>query len=433
MRAMGRSLTGLLVALLALAAATPALAQSTTRQRLDNGLLVLIRENPVAPVVAISLMIEMGTRWETPENAGISNFVQSVMVKGTTKRGGGELAEAVAALGGKLGALGDVDYSEIQASALARFWRELLGLTAELALSPALLPVEVDNERELLLSRVQKRRDSPNNRAFDQLYASVFGRHPYGLPILGTEESLKRIDHAAIVERYRVFYRPERMKLSISGQVKAPEVLAEVRRLFGGMSAGTRAPDPTLTAAVPATRRIVIEQPAQQAQILVGGIAPRIADPDYAAAKVLTTVLGGGMAGRLFSELRDKQALAYTASAYLDPMRDPSVLIVYLGTAPDSASRAEEALRKEIERIRTERVSAEELRRAKGYLLGNYEMDRRTNGRLAWYLSFYEVESVGQGFADRYRQAVESVTAEAVQRAAQAYLTNVTMVVLLPK
>jgi predicted Zn-dependent peptidase len=433
MRPTTRTLTGLIAGLVAIAVAAPALAQSTTRQRLDNGLLVLIRENPVAPVVAISLMVEMGTRWERPDNAGISNFVHSVMVKGTTKRTGGDLAEAVAALGGKLGALGDVDYSEIQASALARFWRELLELTAELALSPALLPVEVDNERELLLSRVQKRRDSPNNRAFDQLYATLFGAHPYALPILGTQESLKRIDHAAIVERYRTFYRPERMKLAISGQVKAADVLAEVRRLFGGMSAGTRAPDPTVPAAVAATHRVVVEQPAQQAQILVAGLAPRIADPDYAAVKVLATVLGGGMAGRLFAELRDKQALAYTASAFFDPVRDPGALILYLGTAPNNAARAEEALRKEIERVRSEPVGAEELRRAKGYLLGNYEMNRRTNDRQAWSLAFYEIEAVGQGYPDRYRRAVEAVTSDDVLRAARAYLTTVTTVVLRPK
>ena len=433
MRVTMRVLTGLIAGLVAVAVAGPAMAQSTTRQRLDNGLLVLIRENPVAPVVAISLMVEMGTRWERPDNAGISHFVHAVMVKGTTKRSGGELAEAVASLGGKIGAAGDVDYSEIQASALARFWRELLELTAELALSPALLPVEVDNEREFLLSRVQKRRDSPNNRAFDQLYATLYGAHPYAQPILGTPESLKRIDHAAIVERYRTFYRPERMKLAISGQVKADEVLAEVRRLFGGMSAGARAPDAPLPAPVAATHRIIVEQPAQQVQILVAGLAPRIADADFAAVKVLATVLGGGMAGRLFAELRDKQALAYTASAFFDPVRDPGALILYLGTAPDNAARAEEALRKEIERVRSEPVGAEELRRAKGYLLGNYEMNRRTNDRQAWSLAFHEIESVGQGYPDRYRRAVEAVTPDDVLRAARAYLTTVTTVVLRPK
>jgi predicted Zn-dependent peptidase len=430
---MRHALTGLGAVLLSLAAAMSAAAQSTTQQRLDNGLLVLVRENPLAPVVAISLMIEMGTRWESPENAGISNFAHAVMVKGTTKRGGGEMAEAVALLGGQISASGDVDYSEIRASALARFWRQLLGLTAELALSPTLLPAEVDKEREWLLSRVQKRRDSPNNRAFDELYAALYGTHPYALPILGTPDSLKRVDHAAIVAWYRRFYRPERMKLAVSGQVKASEVIAEARQLFGALPAGGSVADAPIPPPTSTERRIDVEQPAQQAQIVLAGLAPRLSDRDHAAVKVLANVLGGGMAGRLFAELRDRQALAYTASAYYDPVREPGALILYLGTAPDNATRAEEALRKEIGRIRSEPVGAEELARAKGYLLGNYTMDRRTNGRLAWYLAFYEIEGIGQKFPDQYRRAVEAVTPADVLRVARTYLATPTTVVLRPK
>jgi predicted Zn-dependent peptidase len=427
---MSRALVALL---LVLAVAGSAAAQAVTQERLDNGLLVLVRENPLAPVVAISLMVEMGTRWESAENAGISNFVHAVMVKGTTKRGGGEMAEAVALLGGKISASGDVDYSEVKTDGLARFWRDLLGLTAELALSPALKAEEVDTERDLLLSRAQKRRDSPNNRAFDELYAALYGAHPYGLPILGTEESLKRIDHPAIVAWYRRFYRPERMKLAVSGQVKAAEVIAEARKLFGAPATGSGVADTPIPPPTSAGRRITIEQPAQQAQIVVAGLAPRISDRDHAAVKVLANVLGGGMAGRLFAELRDKQALAYTASAYYDPVREPGALILYLGTAPENTARAEAALGKEIERIRSEPVGADELARAKGYLLGNYTMDRRTNGRLAWYLAFYEIEGVGPKFPDRYRRAIEAVTPADVLRVARAYLANPTSVVLGPK
>jgi predicted Zn-dependent peptidase len=426
-------LAGLFLLLLAAASAAPAAAQSTVHERLDNGLLVLVRENPLAPVVAISLMVQMGTRWESAENAGISNFVHAVMVKGTTKRGGGELAETVALLGGKISASGDVDYSEVRSSALSRFWRELLELTAELALSPALRPEEVDNERDWLLSRVQKRRDSPNNRAFDELYATLYGAHPYGLSILGTSESLKRIDHAAVVGWYRRFYRAGRMKLAVSGQVKASEVVAEARRLFGAMPGGGDAGDPAIPPPVAGSRRVTVEQPAQQAQIVVGGLAPRLSERDHAAVKVLANVLGGGMAGRLFAELRDKQALAYAASAFYDPTREPGALILYLGTAPDNVTRAEAALRQEIERIRSEPVGTEELARAKGYLLGNYTMDRRTNGRLAWYLAFYEVEGVGQKFPEEYRRAVEAVTPADVLRVARTYLGTTVTVVLRPK
>ena len=423
----------LALALLAIGILGAPAAAQTTRERLDNGLTVIVRENPVAPVVAVSLLVKTGTWWETPSNNGISNFVHAVMVRGTTKRSGAALAEAIAALGGKISASGEVDYSEIRASALSRFWRELLGFTAELALTPKLAPGELDGERDWIIGRIQKRRDSAPSRAFDEFFATLYGPHPYSLQVLGTPESLRRVDYPTLVGWYRRVYRPQQMTLAVSGQVSAVEVLAEARRLFGELPRGgetTEAARPT--PANPGTRR-VIEQAAQQTQILAGGLAPSLSQPDHAAVKVLSTILGGGMAGRLFVELRDKRGLAYTAASYYDPVRDPGALILYLGTAPENAAKAEEGLRREIDRIRTDPVSDDELRRAKGYLLGRYTMDRRTNEREAWYLAFYEVEGVGQDYSERYRKAVETVTPADVLRVAKQYLEKVTTVVLRPR
>jgi zinc protease len=425
------------VLLIVLAAPAPAVTQSADevrRTRLPNGLQVIVRHSDVAPVVALSLMVRMGTRWETPETAGLSNFVHAVMVKGTTRRSGSDLAETVAGLGGKLSASGEVDYSEIRASALSRFWRELLGLTAELALEPKLAPEEVDRERAFVLSRVQRRRDNAPSRAFDEFYALLYGPHPYGLPTLGTPESLARFDHAAVVARYRAFYRPDRMVLAVSGQVPVDEVLAEAQRLFGAMpaerSANLDTPHPP---PVSAGQRRVIEQAAQQTQILVGGLAPPLDHPDHAAVKVLSTVLGGGMAGRLFVELRDKRALAYTATAFYEPVKEPGALILYLGTTPQTAAQAEQALLAEVTRIKRDPVSEADLTRAKGYLLGRYAMDRRTSERLAWYLAFYDVEAVATDYPERYRAAVQAVTAADVQRVARAYLATPVTVVLGPR
>ena len=434
---LGRWLAVALVAVTLLATSRPAPAQSTAEDvrgtRLDNGLTVIVRENPVAPVVAIALLVRMGSRWETAANAGISNFVHAVMVKGTARRGGGELAEAVATLGGKISASGDVDYSGIQTTGLARFWRELLELTAELALQPRLAPEEVDRERDWLLSRVQRRHDNAASRAFDELYAAVYRTHPYALPSLGTPESLGRIDHRALVAWYQAFYRPERMTLAVSGQVSSSEVIAEARRLFGPMAGAARPPDPALAPPRAPGGRAVVEAPAQQAQILVGGLAPALDHPDHAPVKVLSTILGGGMAGRLFVELRDRSALAYTAASYYDPVREPGLLVLYLGTAPENRARAEQALMREVQKILDVPVEADELARAKGYLLGRYAMDRRTNERLAWYLAFYEVQGVGRGYPDRFRQSVEAVTAADVQRVARAYLTTLTTIILGPR
>jgi len=177
----------------------------------------------------------------------------------------------------------------------------------------------------------------------------------------------------------------------------------------------------------------VIEQAAQQTQILVGGLAPPLDHPDHAAVKVLSSVLGGGMAGRLFVELRDKRALAYTATALYEPVKEPGVLVLYLGTTPETAAQAEQALLAEVARVKGEPVPAEELARAKSYLLGRYAMDRRTSERLAWYLAFYDVEGVGAEYPERYRRAVQAVTAADVQRAATTYLAAPVTLVLGPR
>ena len=144
------------------------------------------------------------------------------------------------------------------------------------------------------------------------------------------------------------------MTLAVSGQVSSGEVIAEARRLFGSMPGAAQPPDPAL--APPASRggRVPVEAPAQQTQIVVGGLAPALDQPDHAAVKVLSTILGGGMAGRLFAQLRDRRALAYTAASYYEAVREPGLLVLYLGTAPESAARAEQALRDEVQKMEAE-------------------------------------------------------------------------------
>jgi predicted Zn-dependent peptidase len=218
----------------------------------------------------------------------------------------------------------------------------------------------------------------------------------------------------------------------VSGRVRASEIQAQVEKRFGGMPAGARpvltpAPLPPMTAS-----REVLEVPGAQAQILAGGHAPSMTEPDHAAVKVLGAILGGGLAARFFSELRDKQGLAYTTGTQ-EPMRvDPGYFLAILGTAPANVERAEAALREQLQRIQREPVSADELRVAKAYLLGTLAMDRRTNARQAWYLSSLEQAGVGYEFLDRYTAQVRAATAADLQRVAQRYLATVRTVVVRP-
>jgi len=402
-------------------AAQPA---GVSRTRLANGFTLLVRENPTAPVVAVSLAVRMGTRWETPETAGISNFLQLMVVRGTTTRSGLQIVEDADRLGGKLDALGEVDSSQIEATALSRNWAALLELVADIALRPSIPDGLVEPVKQFLLRQIRNRSEQPYTVAFDTLLQVLYGRHPYAWNPLGRRESLEGVDRAALLAHYRRHYVPGGMVLVVSGQVRTPAVIAEVERLFGAVPPGQAANPQAVQPPAAEATRTVREVPGAQAQVLMGALAPPLTHPDYPAVKVLSALLGGGMAGRFFSELRDKQALAYSTSALYPSLVDGGYFVAQLGTAPENRERAEAALRKELDRIRREPPAAEELRVAKAYLLGQFAMDRRTNARQAWYLTSFELAGVGHEFADRYTAAVRAVTPADVQRVARTYLAT---------
>ena len=403
-----------------------------TRTRLPNGMMLLVRENPSAPVVAASLIVRMGTRWETYQTAGLSNFLQLMVVRGTTTMDGTRIVETADRMGGTIEAYGEADNAEIAATALDRYWKEMLALVADVTLRPSLPDGTVGAVRDFLARQVRNRGDKPYDVALDTLLAKTFGSNPYGWDAIGRRESLERAGRPALIEHYQRHYVPGGLVLAVSGNVKAAEVRAEVERLFGAMPAGPVPAPEQVPPAARAAEREVLTVPGAQAQIFMGGLAPAMTEPDFAAMKLVSTVLGGGMAGRFFSELRDKQGLAYTTGTQ-QPMRvDPGYFLAILGTAPGNVERAEAALREQLQRIQREPVSADELRVAKAYLLGTLAMDRRTNARQAWYLASLEQAGVGYEFLDRYTAQVRAATAADLQRVAQRYLATVRTVVVRP-
>jgi zinc protease len=298
-------------------------------------------------------------------------------------------------------------------------------------LRPTLPNEEVERERRLIQSALQTRGDTPFQRAFDALLLDLYGEHPYAWPSTGRRESIERIDRGALHAHYAAIYRPDRMVLAVSGHVPGDRVLRAAERLFRTTPAAATAVTTRPGTATPHGNRRVVERPVQQAQVLVGYLGPSLTEPDYPAVRVLATVLGGGMSGRLFTELRDKRGLAYSVGALSAFRTGPSV-VTYMGTAPANAEAAEAGVLAEIERIRGEAVSERELTRAKNFLLGNLAMDRRTSARHAWYLAFFEVVGAGWDFPERFTRAVEAVTVADVTRVAARYLTRPTVVVLQP-
>jgi predicted Zn-dependent peptidase len=427
--------------LLTLAVALPLLLPATvfaqtagvTRSRLPNGLTVIVRENAAAPVVACSLLVKMGTRSETPDTAGISNMLQIMLVRGTETMNGEQIAAAADRMGGSIDAYGDADYSEIAATALARNWRPMLELVSDVALRPTVPDGTLRGVRDFLLRQIRNRGDKPFDVAVDRTRAALFGAsHPYAWDPGGRRESVERLTRDALLAHYRRHYVPERIVLAVSGDVKGAEVLAQVQRLFGALPAG-KAQAPPLPAPPPASAgREVFTVPGAQAQIFMAALAPPLTHPDYPALKVMTAILGGGMASRFFSDLRDRQALAYSTGALYPPRLDTSGFVATLGTAPANVPKAEAALKEHLARIQNEPASADEVAVARSYVVGSQAMDRRTNARQAWHLAAAELSGVGHEFFDVYAANVRKVTPADVQRVARTYLGVLRTVIVQP-
>lgn len=413
-------------------AAEAAAPPPVIRQVLPNGLTVLVRSDPSVGVVAASLQVRAGSLFETADTVGITNFLHRVMIRGTKRHNAVQLTEAIEDVGGSLDASGDVEYGEVRGIALARSWEPLLRLMAEVSLQPTLPPEEIERERRLIQSALQTRGDTPFQRALDSVLHDLYGAHPYAWPSAGRRESIERISRADLEAHYTAIYRPDRMVLAVSGNVPGDKVVRLAERLFRDMARPTAPVPVKAVEATPRAERRLVERPVQQAQVLVAYLGPPLVEPDYAAVRVLGTVLGGGMSGRLFRELRDRRGLAYSVGMLGSFRTGPSFLVAYLGTAPPNAEAAEAGVLAEIERVRGEDVTERELARAKAFLLGNLAMDRRTSARHAWYMAFFEVVGAGWDFPERYARAVEAVTVADVARVAQRYLTRPTVLVLQP-
>jgi len=417
-----------------LPASAPAEMAGVTRTKLPNGLTVIVRENAAAPIVAYSLLVKMGTRNETTDNAGISNMLQLMLVRGTEKMSGEQIAATADRLGGSIDAYGDADYSEITATALSRNWQPMLEMVADVAIRPTLPDGTVAAVRDFMVRQIRNRGEKPYDVASDQMRIALFGpRHPYAWDPIGLSESVQRLHRDALLAWYRRQYVPAAMVLAVSGDVKSADVMPQAQRLFGGMPAG-KADAPTVPAppAMAATRE-VFKVPGAQAQIFMGALAPALTHADYPALKVVSAILGGGMASRFFSELRDQQALAYATAALYPGRLDTSSFTAILGTGPANAQKAEEALKAQLRRIQTEPATEQEVAVARSYVVGTQAMDRRTNARQAWYLAAAELAGVGPEYFDTYVAAVKKVTPADVTRVAKQYLGVVRTVIVQPE
>lgn len=392
---------------------------------LPNGMVLLVRRDPSVPVVAMRAVWRGGQRAEDASTAGASTLLARMITRGCGTLGATEVADRIDRLGGSLGGVAGRNSFGIAAEWLARTWKPGLALLADCVLSPSLPPRELARERRLLLEDQRVQRDHPAQVAFRTFSEALYGEHPYARDPLGTPTSIAELSRPKLAAFYRARYPVSAMTLAIVGDVEIDEVIAEVKARFGGAKK-SRVVAPSVPALAldgrPAREREVYRYLSRaQAHLVVGFPGATVDAPDRFALEVLVAILGG-QSGRLFAELREKQALVYRVSAHSVEGVDPGFVAIYLSCAPDKLGAALAAVRGELERLRAHGVSADEVERARSYLIGSHQIAMQRRSAVANAIAYHEAYGLGWQSWAGYDDAIRRVRPEDVAAAAATYL-----------
>jgi zinc protease len=397
-------------------------ARRTHKFLLDNGMTLLVRENPAVPLVAMQAVFLGGLWVEDEAHNGVMNFVAEMVTKGTANRRARALAEDIESMAGDVSGFAGRSSFGVSAEVLRRDLGHGLELLADILCEPTFEPDELEKKRADLLAALKHEEDDLFKVAFTLCAQRLFPNHPYGLRLLGTPESVTRLTRADLLHWYRRYVVPNNLVLAVVGDVEADGIQHTVDRLFRSWQPTPLEFPPQGRASGAAVNGpMIYQRNKEQAHIIVGMRGTSLHHPDRYALRVLESILAS-QGGRLFVELREKQSLAYTVTARSLEGLDPFIFFVYLATSPEKTAVALEGIREELLRMRGQGVTAQEVERAKRYLVGNYEIDMQRNSALAAMLAFDERYGLGCHEVESYTENIMAITPEMVERAAHTYL-----------
>ena len=390
---------------------------------LDNGITLIVTENDTADLVACRIFLKnAGTRWESCEQAGLFHLIATTLTKGTETLTAAQIAESVESVGASLGADTTSDYFFLGFKTISVDFSLLLAMASEILRKPIFPAAEVELEKRQILQGIRSQQELPMNVAFNQLRQAMYPNHPYGVSVLGTQETVSSLTQADLVEYHQRFFRPDHLIVSLSGRITHAAAIAQVEKTFGDWSPPTHVhPKLDLAPLIPTTTLCAVAQETQQSIIMLGYLGTSVNHQDYPVLKLLSSYLGNGLSSRLFVELREKLGLAYDVSAFYPTRLDTANFITHMGTAPENTAIALDNLRSEIARLSETTLSPKELQGAKNKLLGQQALGKQSNSEIAQLNGWYEALGLAQSFESQFQSAIAQITSQQVQQVAQTY------------
>jgi zinc protease len=419
---------------------TAAVAETNTDhpiQKIDlpNGLRLLVKEDHRLPFVEFRTVFLGGVAVETEANNGITSLLAKLLIKGTTTRTAEQIAVEIESVGGHIDSYGGNQSFGVNAEVLSSDFATGLGLVADVLLNPIFPADELEREREVQIAGIQSRRDDLLKSASLAMRRGLFGATSFGLDPIGTEASVAKVSVADLKAFHQQFTVPGNCVLAVFGDVKTADVKAAVEKAFAGwtgsagiLPAAQRTETRRQDASAPI--RITETRDKKQAVLVIGFPGATMFSEDRYALDMLQETCSD-LGSRLFLRIREQLGLAYYVGAQTMSGLAPGYFAFYTGTEPAKAAQVETELLKEADLLRTEGITADELRRAKAKILGQKKIARADLGHLASTSALDELYGLGWQRSELDDAKYEAVTLDQIKAAAQKYLKTESAVIAI--
>jgi zinc protease len=405
---------------------------------LKNGMKIIVEEDRSIPNIALYIFYRIGSRNERPGTTGLSHFFEHMMFNGAKKYGPKQFDRVMEAAGGSNNAYTARDVTVYQDWFPRSSLELIFDLEADRIANLSFDPKLIESERGVVAS---ERRSSVDNNNFgiliEQLYATAYLAHPYQWPVVGWMVDIENWKIEDLKRHFEMGYSPSNATMVVSGDVNAEEIFKLAEKYIEPIPSHT--PPPPVTTSEPeqlGERRVVVKKYGQLPVLMLGYHVPQTADPDYYALQVFETILFEGQSSRMYQRIVDKEQLGLFIETDLNFSFDPTLFTIITqpnaGIQPEAVERA---IYEELDRVKSQPVTDQELEKAKNILLANFYREMKTINGKANAIGSYEV------FFGDYRKLFtaadeyQKVTKDDVKRVAQKYFgdKNRTVATLIPE
>jgi len=392
------------------------------REVFDNGLRLLTESVPDVRSVSVGAWLTRGSRHEDDLHAGIAHFVEHMLFKGTRSRTAEDIAQEIDSIGGQLDAFTAKECASYYIKVLDEHLPRAVDVLSDLLLNPAFHPDDIGREKKVVLEEIKMVEDTPDDLVHEIFTQNFWAGHPLGRPILGSKETVESLTQDALRYYFRRAYVAKNLIIAAAGNIEHARVRDLVAEAFSALPADGEPLAATPPAATPQLH--VRHKDLEQTHVCLGAASVQQDHSDRYVTYVLNTVLGGSMSSRLFQNVREKRGLAYAVSSNLVSYRDAGSLTVYAGCDTSVVGQVIDLVVEELRRLKVAPVPDSELQRARDHLKGNLVLNLESTSSRMSHLARQEIYFGRQLTLDETLAGVEQVTADAVQRVAQALFLN---------